>query len=310
MTVETVTYISDLDKSYPAENEIGTLHEGNDHLRNIKKALENTFPNVTGAVTATHERINAVSAITDDELAYLQGFTTTGETPTVGTQQASKVVTADADNVVTVPNGGAVDFASGSELRLEGTAITATAAELNGLVANAHYLSQGNAIYLADTPVSSKSIITLPSADIKRVTVTLMNVSLTGTNAIGLQCNDSSGNAVSVVWNRMSINASGSASYTEGTNQYYNLANPTAAGDTFSGTIVLTKHAALGDPELEYDVWSITSTMRRISSGTNAVHTGIGTFSVPIDTKYFKNLNVIADGSNTFDSGTANVIYE
>lgn len=40
MTVESVTYIEDLDEDYPAEGEVGTLHEGNDHIRNIKKGVK------------------------------------------------------------------------------------------------------------------------------------------------------------------------------------------------------------------------------------------------------------------------------
>jgi len=43
MTVESVTYIEDLDEDYPAEGEVGTLHEGNDHIRNIKKGVKNSW---------------------------------------------------------------------------------------------------------------------------------------------------------------------------------------------------------------------------------------------------------------------------
>jgi hypothetical protein len=43
MTVESVTYIGDLDSDNPAEGETATLHEGNDHIRNIKLALQNTL---------------------------------------------------------------------------------------------------------------------------------------------------------------------------------------------------------------------------------------------------------------------------
>lgn len=80
MTVESVTYISDLDKTYPAEGEIGTLHEGNDHIRNIKKALENSFPNFTGAaMTCTEAELNALDGITATvaELNILDGVTST-----------------------------------------------------------------------------------------------------------------------------------------------------------------------------------------------------------------------------------------
>jgi hypothetical protein len=62
MTVESVTYIDDLDDTYPAESETGTLHEGNNHIRNIKTGLLNTFPNVAGAVTASHTQLNKVTS--------------------------------------------------------------------------------------------------------------------------------------------------------------------------------------------------------------------------------------------------------
>lgn len=58
MTVESVTYISDLNPSYPAAGD--DKREGDDHIRNGKTALRNTFPNVTGAVTPTHTTLNLV----------------------------------------------------------------------------------------------------------------------------------------------------------------------------------------------------------------------------------------------------------
>lgn len=66
MTVESVTYISDLDDTYPAEPEVATLHEGNDHLRNIKKAILATFPAITGVVTVAHGEINQLAGISDN----------------------------------------------------------------------------------------------------------------------------------------------------------------------------------------------------------------------------------------------------
>lgn len=41
MTVETVTYLDDLDKTYPAAGDY--VKEGDDHIRNIKKAIENSL---------------------------------------------------------------------------------------------------------------------------------------------------------------------------------------------------------------------------------------------------------------------------
>jgi hypothetical protein len=61
-TVESVTYISDLNVSNPAAGDAKS--EGDDHLRNIKTAIKNTFPNITGAVTATHTQLSYVTGVT------------------------------------------------------------------------------------------------------------------------------------------------------------------------------------------------------------------------------------------------------
>src|SRR5262245_40972927 len=60
MPIESVTYISDLNAANPvgSTDKVQTL---DDHIRNVKLALLNTFPNITGAVTLTQAQINAVS---------------------------------------------------------------------------------------------------------------------------------------------------------------------------------------------------------------------------------------------------------
>jgi hypothetical protein len=59
MTVESVTNISDLDINNPAGGD--SISEGDDHLRNIKRAIKNTFPNITDPVTATAEDLNKMT---------------------------------------------------------------------------------------------------------------------------------------------------------------------------------------------------------------------------------------------------------
>lgn len=56
MGLESATYISDL----VATNPLGTdlKSQGDDHIRLIKSAIKATFPNVSGAVTATHGELN------------------------------------------------------------------------------------------------------------------------------------------------------------------------------------------------------------------------------------------------------------
>jgi len=59
MTVESVNLISDLDQNNPAGGD--SIAEGDDHIRNIKRSLKNTFPNINDPVTATAEDLNKLS---------------------------------------------------------------------------------------------------------------------------------------------------------------------------------------------------------------------------------------------------------
>jgi microcystin-dependent protein len=56
MSVESATYINQLNTSYPAATD--GLKEGDDHIRLIKSVLKNTFPNIDGPVTASSDELN------------------------------------------------------------------------------------------------------------------------------------------------------------------------------------------------------------------------------------------------------------
>ena len=60
MGLESANYISDLVPTWP----LGTdkIRQGDDHLREIKKAIKNTFPNIDGPVTVTPAVLNALPA--------------------------------------------------------------------------------------------------------------------------------------------------------------------------------------------------------------------------------------------------------
>lgn len=60
MPLETATYISDLNPAYPAHSD--GLNNDDAHARLIKGTIKTTFPNITGAVTATHTALNAAGA--------------------------------------------------------------------------------------------------------------------------------------------------------------------------------------------------------------------------------------------------------
>jgi len=64
MALETFsgTYIDGLNASNPAVGD--NVSEGADHLRGIKLVLQNTFPNVSGAITSTHTELNILDGCT------------------------------------------------------------------------------------------------------------------------------------------------------------------------------------------------------------------------------------------------------
>ena len=58
MAVESVTYINDLEPDNPKGSD--RISQGDDHIRNIKKSIKQTFPNIDGEVSATDEEINGL----------------------------------------------------------------------------------------------------------------------------------------------------------------------------------------------------------------------------------------------------------
>lgn len=77
MALETGTYISDLTITNPTSTD--PKSQGDDHLRLIKSTVKATFPNVTGAVTATQAELNIIDGLTSStaELNILDGVTST-----------------------------------------------------------------------------------------------------------------------------------------------------------------------------------------------------------------------------------------
>ncbi|CAB4138766.1 hypothetical protein UFOVP344_38 [uncultured Caudovirales phage] len=58
MPLETATLIHQLDAANPAATD--QIRQADDHLRLIKSAIKNTFPNINAAITATDEQLNSL----------------------------------------------------------------------------------------------------------------------------------------------------------------------------------------------------------------------------------------------------------
>jgi len=116
MGLEAGTYISDLNSSNPAASDVKS--QGDDHLRLIKSTIKASFPNVTGAVSASHT-----------ELSYAAGATSALQTQInniiVGTIPARVV-----NNVTTTPTtmGSNQDYS----YNMAGLTLNLPAAPANG----------------------------------------------------------------------------------------------------------------------------------------------------------------------------------
>lgn len=80
MALETATYISDLVSTNPTASD--NISQGDDHIRLLKSSIKATFPNITGAVTATHTELNVLDGLTASttELNYVDGVTSAIQT--------------------------------------------------------------------------------------------------------------------------------------------------------------------------------------------------------------------------------------
>ncbi len=107
MALETVANIKDL----VATNPVGATDpksEGDDHIRNIKKALLADLPNITGPITATQVELNLMDGVTSTtaELNILDGVTATAAELNIldgVTATATELNIMDAGSTVTTP---------------------------------------------------------------------------------------------------------------------------------------------------------------------------------------------------------------
>ena len=123
MALESTTYIDGLVTTNPTGTD--PRSQGDDHIRLVKSTIRSTFPNVSGAMTATHTELNLIDGYTGTTAEL-----NTLDVSTQGTAEASKVVTADASRITTnlktkkqteivnaigtVSSATAIDFALGN----------------------------------------------------------------------------------------------------------------------------------------------------------------------------------------------------
>jgi hypothetical protein len=121
MALESVTDISDLNASNPTSTD--PVVEGDDHIRNIKTALLTDFPNISGAMTATHTELNYNAAVTPGAVTasktLMAGSSSELDALTITTLTTDAMATSTNADLVISPNGtGDVDL-NGCSLMLD-----------------------------------------------------------------------------------------------------------------------------------------------------------------------------------------------
>lgn len=170
MALETGTYISDLNASNPVNTD--QVSVGDDHIRFLKSTILATFPNVAGAVTATHTEVSYLSGVT--------GTTGTGKItlsngPTfTGTLNATNI---NASGTVTgaafLGNMSAVNITSGqladprvaeSNVTQHEAALTITESQISDL--GSYVLTSGSTVSLINIGSSDSSLTRLSAGKI------------------------------------------------------------------------------------------------------------------------------------------------
>ena len=118
MALETFQYIDDLVATNPTATD--NVSQGDDHIRGIKTTLKNTFPNVTGAITATEAELNFVDGVTSAIQTQLDakltssdiGSTIQGYDADTAKTDVTQNFTAPQRSADTVDNDGSFDLSA------------------------------------------------------------------------------------------------------------------------------------------------------------------------------------------------------
>lgn len=113
MSVESATYINQLSASNPTSTDLKS--EGDNHIRLLKSTIQASFPNITGAMTATQAELNQVVGVTSpiqtqiDAKLSKSGGTMTGQLTLVGGGTGSHAATVSQVEEL-IANAGSINL--------------------------------------------------------------------------------------------------------------------------------------------------------------------------------------------------------
>ena len=198
---------------------------------------------------------------------------------------------SDGSGAIQIGGSDAISISTGLNTTFAGT-ITATGT-VAGTTGTLYPIVSGTAVSATGTAIDFTGI---PSW-VERITVMFSGVSTNGTSAIQVQLGDSGGiENTGYTAGATSITASAvaSTSYTTG----FGIRAGTAAADTYQGSIVLTNISA--------NTWVANGCMYATSGFFSAPFGGSKALSDVLTQVRITTVN----GTDTFDAGTINILYE
>lgn len=154
MGLETATFISGLNVNNPV-GATDPKSQGDDHLRLIKSTLLNTFPNISGAMNASHGELNNLVGVT--------GKTGTGNLVLSASPTFTGVITGPGSGL-TALNASNLSSGSVPDARIPASNVTQHVASINhdallNFVANEH-INHGSVSITAGNGLSGGGLIT------------------------------------------------------------------------------------------------------------------------------------------------------
>ena len=216
-----------------------------------------------------------------------------------GSTSGSVTITAPAvagTNTLTLP--AVTDTLVGLAATQTLTGKTLTSPTITGAVVS----SMGSSVLTSDTAVASTSgtsidFTSIPSW-VKRITVMLSGVSTSGTSAVQIQIGDSGGFEITGYSGSATGGGSGVGSSSMSAGFLIESAASLLAANTRSGNIIITKISA-----------NLYSVFGVIGYGNTAISMMCGGSKTLSDTLTQVRITTV-NGTDTFDAGTINIMYE
>jgi len=205
------------------------------------------------------------------------------------TSTSGLVYIADASGVLQLQSNGVTGLTVGANANVTvNTVLQTSNGQVEPLVLATAQTASGTSVNFTGIP-----------SWVKRITVMFTGISSNGTDVLGLRLGTSSGSVATGYFSvYQGIGANGATSGQPAATTFFGLIGGLAASDILYGQVILT---TMGN-----NIWTITGTICRDASN-DAIYMTSGAVTL---SSLLTSASLIWSGSNTFDAGTVNIMYE